>query len=89
MRTVMKRLLTTTLIIALFAIHLFSQNSAKEGSESIQKEKQDLNRRHFIGSTFFLLGNIGDSVNFFQVNYGYQLTLKSNLNGRSYHLDVL
>lgn len=36
-------------------------------------------KRHSIGSTFFLLGNIGDSVRYIQLNYGYRLTPKDNL----------
>jgi len=44
-----------------------------------QTTKEDSNfKRHSIGSTLFLLGNIGDSVNFFQLNYGYRLTQKDN-----------
>ena len=73
----MKKLLSTTLIIVLFAIHTFGQNAAREDSESFHKEKQEIGRRHSLGSSLFLLGNIGDSVNFFQLNYGYQLTPKS------------
>jgi len=36
-------------------------------------------KRHSIGSSLFLLGNIGDSVRFMQLNYGYRLTPKDNL----------
>jgi hypothetical protein len=62
----MKKLVSTTLMIALFSTLAFCQ-----------AEKIDPTfRRHSIGSSFFLLGNIGDSVNFFQLNYGYQLTQK-------------
>ena len=35
-------------------------------------------KRHSIGSSLFLLGNIGDSVRFMQLNYGYRLTPKDN-----------
>ena len=46
-----------------------------------QTTKEDSNfKRHSIGSTLFLLGNIGDSVNFFQLNYGYRLTQKDYIN---------
>ena len=39
-------------------------------------KKRDINQRHFIGSSLFLLGNFGpgDPVCFFQLSYGYQLT---------------
>jgi hypothetical protein len=72
----MKKIFLTTSAIALLAIQAYSQNSAKADDASVQTEKPDINRRHFIGSSLFLLGNIGDSVNFFQLNYGYQLTQK-------------
>lgn len=42
-----------------------------------QTEKRDSTfRRHSIGSSIFLLGNIGDTVNYFQLNYGYYITQK-------------
>ena len=45
-----------------------------------QTEKRDSTfRRQSIGSSLFLFGNINDSVNFFQLNYGYRLTPKDNL----------
>ena len=54
----------------------FSQDFTRTDTVSFKTEKQVMNRRHSIGSSLFLLGNIGDSVNFFQLNYGYQLTPK-------------
>jgi len=41
-----------------------------------QTDKQDLYRRHSIGSSLWLVGNLapGDPPNFFQLNYGYRLT---------------
>lgn len=72
----MKKLISTTLMIALFAIHTFGQNSVKADSVTVQTEKQEIKWRHSIGSSLFLFGNIGDSVNFIQLNYGYQLTQK-------------
>ena len=45
-----------------------------------QTAKEDSTfKRHSVGSTFFLLGNIGDSVRFMQLNYGYRFTSKDNL----------
>jgi len=72
----MKKLISTTLMIAFFAFHSFGQNSVKADSVTVQTEKQDIKWRHSIGSSLFLFGNIGDSVNFIQLNYGYQLTQK-------------
>lgn len=47
---------------------------------SAQTENKDADfNRHSIGSTLFLLGNIGDSVKFMQLNYGYRLTSKDNI----------
>jgi hypothetical protein len=57
------------LMLAIFSALTFCQ---KENSEA------DF-RRHSIGSSLFLLGNIGDSVRFIQLNYGYRLSQKDNL----------
>jgi len=65
----MKKLISTTLMIAMFSALTFCQTENKEA---------DL-KRHSIGSSLFLLGNIGDSVRFMQFNYGYRLTPKDNL----------
>jgi len=56
-------------MIAMFSALAFCQTENK---------KADL-KRHSVGSTFFLLGNIRDSVRFMQLNYGYRLTPKDNL----------
>ncbi|OFX87164.1 MAG: hypothetical protein A2W99_07455 [Bacteroidetes bacterium GWF2_33_16] len=72
----MKKCISITLMITVFTTLVFSQNSAQTDTLSGQTKKQDLNLKHFVGSTLFLFGNIGDSVNFFQLNYGYQLTQK-------------
>jgi len=65
----MKKLISTTLMIAMFSALAFCQTENK---------KADL-KRHSVGSSFFLLGNIRDSVRFMQLNYGYRLTPKDNL----------
>jgi hypothetical protein len=74
----MKKLILTTLVIALSAIQVFSQNLPQTDSLSIKTKKQDPIRRHSIGSSLFLLGNIGDSARFIQLNYGYLITPKDN-----------
>ena len=56
-----------------------SQVLAQTDSSSSQEEKQDVMKRHSAGSTLFLLGNIGDSVRFMQLNYGYRLSPKDNI----------
>ena len=66
----MKKFISTTLMIAMFSTMAFCQN---------RKNTILLLERHSIGSSLFLLGNIGDSVWFFQLNYGYRLTPKDNI----------
>jgi hypothetical protein len=70
-----------TVIIALSATLAFSHDFSKIDSASVQTEKLDINRRHSIGSSLFMLGNFapGDPVWFFQLNYGYRLTPKDNI----------
>ena len=65
----MKKLILTTFLTALFSALAFCQTEMKDS----------VFRRHSIGSTLFLLGNIGDSVRFMQLNYGYRLTPKDNI----------
>jgi hypothetical protein len=65
----MKNLILTTLVIAMFTTFAFCQSEKRDSTF----------RRQSIGSTLFLLGNIKDSVNFFQLNFGYRLTTKDNL----------
>jgi hypothetical protein len=62
--------------IAFVCFILLGQNN---GALAQTAKKDSAFRRHSIGSTLFLLGNIGDSVNFFQLNYGYRLTQKDNI----------
>jgi len=65
----MKKSISTTLMIALFSTMVFCQTENTEADF----------KRHSIGSSLFLLGNIGDSVRFMQLNYGYRLAPKDNL----------
>jgi hypothetical protein len=65
----MRKLILTTLTIAMFSALALCQTENKDAGL----------KRHSIGSTLFLLGNIGDSVRFMQLNYGYRLTQKDNL----------
>jgi len=63
----------------MFVTLAFSPVSAQRDSSSAQTEKQDVKKRHSVGSTLWLLGNIGDSVSFMQLNYGYRLSPKDNI----------
>lgn len=65
----MKRLILITFMFALFSTLVLCQTD---------NEKTDF-RRHSIGTSLLLLGNIGDSVKFMQLNYGYRLTAKDNI----------
>ncbi len=65
----MRKLILTTLTIAMFSALALCQTGNKDADF----------KRHSIGSTLCLLGNIGDSVRFMQLNYGYRLTQKDNL----------
>lgn len=57
----------SVLIVSLLMTSAFSQNLTQNDTVSGQKEMQDLNRQHSIGSTIFLLGNLvpGDPPCFF------------------------
>jgi len=65
----MRNFFLTTLMIAMFSVLALCQT---------ENNDEDF-KRHSIGSSLFLLGNIGDSVRFMQLNYGYRLTPKDNL----------
>ena len=67
------------LILTMTVTLAFSQVSAQADSSPAQAEKQDVKKRHSVGSTLFLLGNIGDSVRYMQLNYGYRLSPKENI----------
>lgn len=73
----LKRTLST-IIFVLSITSAFSQVLAQTDSVSAQIEKQYPDRRHFIGSSLFLLGNLDteEPPAYFQLNYGYQLTRK-------------
>jgi hypothetical protein len=71
-----KNTILSVLIFFLSFQTVYSQDLTQTDSVSVQKEKQVLSRRHSIGSSLALLGNLapGDPPHFFQLNYGYQLT---------------
>ena len=65
----MKKFFSTTVVIAMFTTMAFCQTAKKDSTF----------RKHSVGSSLFLLGNIGDSTNYIQLNYGYRLTQKDNI----------
>jgi len=70
-----KRILSA-LIFLLVITATFNHVLAQTDAGSAQVGMQASDKRHAIGSSLFLLGNLapGDPVYFFQLNYGYQLT---------------
>jgi hypothetical protein len=68
----------STVMLALSITLVFGQASTQTDSVSVQVDKQGMNRRHSLGSSLFVLGNLlpGDPVYYGQLNYGYQLTRK-------------
>ena len=67
------------LIFTMSVTLAFNQVFAQTGSSSVRSEKQNVKNRHSVGSSLLLLGNIGDSVRYMQLNYGYRLSLKDNI----------
>lgn len=65
----MKKLIPAALLFALFSAMAVCQTDNKDPDF----------RRHSVGSSVFLLGNIGDSVRFAQLNYGYRLSPHDNI----------
>jgi hypothetical protein len=73
-----------TLIFALSVTMAFTQDLTHSDSVSVQVKRQDIARRHSIGSSIFLLGNLPDigaerPVYYGQLSYGYLLTPKDNI----------
>jgi len=64
------------IIFALIWLILYGQD---QGAFAQTVKEDSTFKRHSIGSSLFLLGNIGDSVRYMQVNYGYRLTPKDNI----------
>ncbi len=63
-----------TKIIALFIIFLQFENVL-----TAQKDHGDVSKKHFVGSTLFLIANFIPDPNppsYFQLNYGYRITPK-------------
>jgi hypothetical protein len=68
-----------TRIIIIFTLIWFILFGQDHGAFAQTAKEDSTFKRHSIGSTLFLLGNIGDSVRFIQLNYGYRLTPKDNI----------
>jgi hypothetical protein len=59
----------------------FSKELTSTDLGSAQPPKQNATKRHFVGSSLFLLGNIdsGKPVYFGQLNYGYRIASRGNV----------
>ena len=76
----MIKIISITLVIAIFTTMGFSQNLTKIDSVTNQMEKKDIYRRHSIGSSLFVLLNFfPEPADFYQLSYGYQFTQKDNM----------
>lgn len=74
----LKRVLLTFIFSA---TAIFGQHDKQTDTSFTNDEKQAPYRRHSIGSTIFLLGNLDSKEPplFFQLNYGYQLTPRNSI----------
>ena len=63
----------------MFVTLAFNHVLAQTDTSSDKAEKREVKKWHSVGSSLLLLGNIGDSVRFMQLNYGYRLSPKDNI----------
>ncbi len=68
-------------IIVILTVLALSCVFAQSDSIPTQEEKLDIDMRHSLGSSLFLLGNFadGDSPHYFQLNYGYRLSKQDRI----------
>lgn len=82
MENVMKlrRTLSTT-VFALYITLAYCQDFAQTDTTLTQTEKKFQDRQNFIGSSFFVLGNLDtkEPPAYFQLNYGYRLSPKNSI----------
>ncbi len=73
----LKRTLSTLIFILSVSL-AFSQDITQTESVSVQTEKQEIFRRHHIGSSLFVSFNyfVEDPADYYQLSYGYHLTQK-------------
>jgi len=76
----MKSFSLTILICAIFTAMAFGQEPA-EDTVLVDARKQELNNRHFLGSSLWVLYDkfTSDPAGFYQLNYGYHYTPKDVL----------
>lgn len=73
------KIILSTLFLLLSITFIFSEVFAQTDSTLVKKAMDEPNRRHSIGSSLFLLGNLapGDCPYFFLFNFGYRLSHKN------------
>ena len=73
----MKKLILTTIVIAMITSLSFSQDALQVESDTTQIENLAINHPHSIGISLFMIMNLfPDPAAFYQINYGYRLTQK-------------
>ena len=73
----MKKLIVTTIAIAMITTMAYSQEDTLTESVSVQTENQLIDQRHSLGISLFMIMNFfPDPAAFYQINYGYLLTPK-------------
>jgi len=78
----MKKYKTLSFIIFILTVSsAFAQGLTQESLQSLQGENQQLQNRHFIGSSLWVLYDkiSSEPAGFYQLSYGYQLTAKDNI----------
>jgi hypothetical protein len=76
----MKKIILTLFIFVMLIIKVFSQNLAEPDSTSNKIKKQEIEFRHSIGVSLFMLMNLlPDPADYYQLNYGYLITPKDNI----------
>jgi len=76
----MKNIRVALVLCALFPAMAFGQEKTQTETLSGHVEEQEAFRRHYVGSSLFVLFNfLPDPADFYQLTYGYQLTAKDAL----------
>ena len=76
----MKKLILTTIVIAIITTMAFSQDDTQTDSVSVQTEKRVINPRHSLGVSLFMIMNFfPESADYGLLTYGYRLSPKDRV----------
>ncbi|WP_167608591.1 hypothetical protein [Maribellus sediminis] len=76
----MKKLQLTILVVAMSINVVMSQNTTQTAASSKENKKEDVQFKHSIGSSLFMLYNFTDeSADYVLLTYGYQLSSKDRI----------